>query len=474
MSSPLSPTMSAVVIEQDGSAQRKPSVNTVAAVERVPVEVWHKILRIAISCPLIPRDDDNYFQRRDVENFGCAKIYQYVKAEQIRMKLRLVCHSWDAFLNEYSDRLVHLSSVIPGGHWPPVKSWDRVIRLVGPKSLTCKCVDLCPLTERMKQSIHRRRDDAPSANGSIEDRIRGEYLPMIGNHCRVIIWPYTWKNDLLDRERFGSVTMLIEELKDPMIQLPIISATYPGLTHLNVTLRSQFDPLLILHLPRLTSLTLCVKNTGLAIFEGPAIVGRWLLPKLRHMAFVGPFPEEAIYYLLDQVGLNVTEFHSQDESPEWIRKLSRIWSLLPSVSIFGASCLQILSVIPPVEPHNRPINLIMHFSAGQTHFMPEEASLILFQQDWASSIVGAVTIDIAWNEWISNFTRSSWWFSASALSAQIRMFDVLNGMGNGLRDSEGVPFGSTIKAQLSAAVEQLRHSPGLGMDPMVCTLSVAC
>jgi hypothetical protein len=463
--------MSGVVIEGNGSAQRKPTTNTAVAVESVPVEVWHKVLRITISCPLIPREDDDYFQRRDVADFGCAKIYQYVKSEQIRTKLRLVCRSWDAFLSEHSDRLVHLSSVMPGGHWPPVKKWDRVIKLVGPRSLTCKCV-ICPLTGHFRQSMYRRWDGASAGNGSIEDQIRGEYLPLISSRCRVIIMPYIWKNDLLDSERFGSVTMLTEELKDPTTQLPIISATYHRLTHLDVTLLSPFNLSLGLHLPRLTTLTVCVRNPGLVGAEEPAIVGRWILPKLRHLTFAGPFPEAAIYSLLNQVGLNVTEFHLQDETlTSDVMALSRIWSFLPSVSLFGAFCLRLLSLSPPVDRHNRPINLILHFDEGQRYCMPETTSLTLFQQHWVSLIAGPVIIDISWREWIgisAGFPQ----FSASALSAQIRLFDLLDGMGcGGLCDREGVLFGLTIKEQLSAIVEKLRHSTGLGRDPMVCSLS---
>jgi len=82
-----------------GSSHSKPR-RFVPAVERMPTELWQSILLSAIESPLLPRTGDDFVDGLMVFSSGCQSQYHYRKVEIVRTRLRLVCRSWNAFLQD--------------------------------------------------------------------------------------------------------------------------------------------------------------------------------------------------------------------------------------------------------------------------------------------------------------------------------------------------------------------------------------
>ena len=143
-----------LTLDEEQTAERQMAIG-LSASERIPVEIWHRILRLAIACALVPREDDNFFQRRAVTELGCAKIFEYIKSERTRANLRLVCRSWDKFLERYSDRLVCHSWVFSDA-WPLITKWEQV---VSPEDIKCKCHGGCPLSQSIRERIGGTKED---------------------------------------------------------------------------------------------------------------------------------------------------------------------------------------------------------------------------------------------------------------------------------------------------------------------------
>jgi hypothetical protein len=309
-----------------------------SATERVPVEIWQKILSIAISCALLPRDDDDFFQRRRVDSVGCSKIVEYVNSEKVRTNLRPVCRSWDAFLDLHSDRLVFLSWRVSSGHWPPVKNWEHVVRIVGPNFILCSCKSQCPAAR-----VRTPQWKTLPSNIELHEQIRG-CLRLLGNRCEAIIVSSPFTGDLVDPERFGSVKMFIGDPFDSRT----IPTTYRCLTHLRIIVTSICHPSFCLHLPQLTTLTVSFSSNFSKHPTNPADIGHWDLPILRCITLIAFPKEESVYYLLQQVRRRITECHIIPVGGTSAPVSNSIWRYLPELRILGVSFEQLVALRPPL------------------------------------------------------------------------------------------------------------------------------
>ncbi|PVG00653.1 hypothetical protein CPB86DRAFT_664198, partial [Serendipita vermifera] len=77
---------------------------------QAPIEIWHKILKYAISVPL-------FFDPNPSEVYGIDSItdyyyeFSYWESERIRCSLRTVCKGWDSFLARFAHRYVKMTDV---------------------------------------------------------------------------------------------------------------------------------------------------------------------------------------------------------------------------------------------------------------------------------------------------------------------------------------------------------------------------
>lgn len=283
-----------------------PDNGWVHSANRLPVEVWHKILRIAISFPLLPRDDDDLLECEQIARFNCETVANYKASETVRTQLRLVCRSWDHFLEEFSDRLVHLNTAAPDGHWPPVKRWNRVVRIEGIHSLSCNCTPTpCwPCFTDYLDSSTWDLDIAPRIH-----KVRTEYLPLLGNECNAISYPYTWSDQLLDPVRFSCVTFLtrVGDNRSGIPTSAVISDVYRGLTYLETSIITLHDPSNIFRLPHLRYLSISISTIESTASSVP--IGQWDLPVLRYLILTLPrYMVEGtldVQLLVDQIGLPV-------------------------------------------------------------------------------------------------------------------------------------------------------------------------
>lgn len=97
------------------------------ASQRVSVEIWQKILRYAISCPV-------FFEKDPIEAWGYQEFINwfyehnvYWAAERDRNALRRVCYAWNDYLIQFNHRYIDLEDV-QRGH-VPVSAISRAIRL---------------------------------------------------------------------------------------------------------------------------------------------------------------------------------------------------------------------------------------------------------------------------------------------------------------------------------------------------------
>ncbi|PVG00651.1 hypothetical protein CPB86DRAFT_754532, partial [Serendipita vermifera] len=77
---------------------------------QAPVEIWHKILKYAISVPLF--FDSDPAEMSDIDSIvDYSWESSYWQSERDRHSLRTVCKAWDAFLKPYAHQFIDMMDV---------------------------------------------------------------------------------------------------------------------------------------------------------------------------------------------------------------------------------------------------------------------------------------------------------------------------------------------------------------------------
>ena len=461
-------------LQRDKPPDVPPLPRRFRAVDKVPVEMWHRILCLAIACALLPREDDTYFHHHAIRDLDCVMVAEYKHAERTRTILRLVCRRWNQILEVYSDRLVQLTPDSPTGHWPPVKRWDRVVRLQGPHNIFCGCEKPCwPPFDRKGDALMSDKFSLPlSAN--LQTEIRESILPQLGNRCKAVLWAGAWEDDLVDPERFGGLLMFSQTFRDAehaANQSPVISRVYTQLTHLEFWIPSLHNPPFNLTLPLLHTLRIFTqKRDGTleqADTSGTIDVGQWSLPRLRCMSvwMVAWTHAEvrAFNLLLEQVGQGLTELYmcdmtesSSDGQPVFSEST---WSWLPALRIMGTNLKQVSLMTAPGNHGRAPINLLIDPETNLIDHVPPDELLAAIRRNWALSPTGEVVINEPWDAMVRAIEDGEPWIGEGISDSELEILDVLHAIGSGLRDSEGVPFSEDVRRRLRRALETQRQNP---------------
>ncbi|KIM24603.1 hypothetical protein M408DRAFT_10895 [Serendipita vermifera MAFF 305830] len=417
------------------------------AADQIPVEIWHKILSIAISYPLLPRDDDSYFEYQKVTLFNCETIAMYKACERVRTKLRLVCRSWDQFLDQHSDRLVHLNTATSTGHWPPVKRWNRIVRIEGINDINCECrVPTCwPCFIDYNEPSTWGLSAAPYSEYVVEN-VKKKHLPLLGSRCQAISHPSIWSGTLLDSVRLNGVTYLawVGDLGSLSPSSMKISQAYPNLTHLKISISPLYDPSHNFNLPRLRLLSILISHNEPPSPSGQ--IGYWQLPSLRCLVIVSPrllggdVPLD-ITPLISRIGQPVEEFFfreyiSRFEAQQPIPS-STIWTAMPSLKLLGATPAQLSSLTGPGV--KRSVDFAIEIAELFSENCARDDRMNKIHLDSLREFCGRILLDKSWHE-VSKWLARNAPLCAGSIYSSVEVFDKLNALGYGLCDCRYVSF----------------------------------
>ena len=99
-----------------------------SATTRVPVEIWWRILKFAISIPLFL--DSGSIEPFDADGDTIHQYYwelPYWSTERHRNSFRRVCTSWNEYLRPFNHRYIRFTDIIHGT--VPMNAFPRAIRL---------------------------------------------------------------------------------------------------------------------------------------------------------------------------------------------------------------------------------------------------------------------------------------------------------------------------------------------------------
>ncbi|KIM24604.1 hypothetical protein M408DRAFT_231550 [Serendipita vermifera MAFF 305830] len=422
--------------------------------KQIPVEIWHKILSIAISYPLLPREDDGYFEYQQIILFNCETIAMYKASERVRSKLRLVCRSWDHFLDQHSDRLVNLNTMVPNGYWPPVKRWDRVVRIEGADGIICNCgIPPCwPYKEPLTQWL----PDVPPSGDlvNMSDELRKKFLPLIGNHCRAILRSFIWRDQLVDPDGVIFLSGINDSGRYDLSSTEI-SQKYPKLTHLEITTSALYEPSHHFLLPRLRLLSISVSNHEDEPPFPSIQTGYWHLPLLRCLILSIPrlLNREVrldLSPLIDSIGGSVKEFFVRETNLhlefQQITFSKEIWRSMPDLQLLGAGIELLSSMKMPVVGHSLDFCFEFHelFSTSAIPLHIDKSSLEFLQ-----GICERVFIDKPWREILKWFASEAPWM-LNGIHSSVELLDQLDALGVGLYDCRSIRYDEDIRFRVCA------------------------
>ena len=445
-------------------ARHDPRALKKSVLDQIPVEIWHTILSFAISCILFPypSDSDRYQRGRDIAAFECRKVADYKVSETIRTKLRLVCRSWDSFLKEHSDRLVHLNRRWPGGYWPPIKRWDRVVRIEN--SIQYWCDSDCRTPGRCWADA---RETTPPILSSGEDTtIKEKCLPLVGSRCRTILLPGHYRESIVHLRQNNSVTMIQETadtIEESTLQSLEFSSAYRSLTHLLMQISYLDNPSFHLDLPELTSLELEIgqkKPNPLAGTSGSLRIGHWALPKLRHLHIWPRFTSQGeintLHQLLQRIGQNVLDFTMDGRFTNKPKSLvpCEFWDWMPRLKHFQTDLVLVGWIGMPLKDIGCDFTIEVGYgicwdSGG--------SSLADLREKWASgrSRFGKMCITQSWDQLEDTIVLN---IDDGELTDanEVEIFDILHQGVSGLEDTNGQMFSSFIMSKLDDRASQRR------------------
>ncbi|KIM25751.1 hypothetical protein M408DRAFT_203589 [Serendipita vermifera MAFF 305830] len=434
--------------------------------ERTPTEIWQRILRLAISCSLLPLHGDyDHVQIRTISEVTCSLFLEYKQSERTRTNLRLVCASWNEFLEQYSDRFVRLTPYVPDGYWPPVKRWDRVIRLEGPAGHTCKkrcwpAFSMMSLWATQGPDVEERK--------KTETLIRDKHLPLLGHRCKAIISPGPWKRDL---ESLDHIVLLNDDAivaSDPAVYLSTLSTKYTNLQHLQIYLPTLIVPGAHIEFPLLDTLSVTLATHIDFPLPNPLLPshgGLWDLPKLRYLEFDSTDTRicdiNMFRLFLTQVGRTITHFHLGKYLLERRDVTNTLFSdnfydSVPSLAYLGVG-MHDLSQLPRLSDdyYSPPITIFLNIYRMWWWEGPPRELAKHLPKRWPPGRLGEVRLEVTWEEFRDriHYHGASRQYSTSLMrrsfwSGDIEILDVLHITGQGLMDRAGFPFDASIRESI--------------------------
>ena len=404
---------------------------------------------------MFPPHDDLHKHRHNIPTFDCLQVYVYKRSERIRTRLRLVCRSWDVFLEEYSDRFVHLNQWAPNGYWPPIKRWDHVVRLQGPVGHKCYCG-----SDEKEPCWPVDRGDSPTLSQQSNTGDVEPLLLLLSNRCKEIILPGFWRDKHFDLGKMNSVTVVQEKantVEESSHQSRQITGAYRHLTHLSMRFPFLQNPTFHLDLPSLISLKLEIFSTGNSSQSRPpnsSGIGHWVLPSLRYLHVLSECIEEddvnALHQFLKHLGKSIVEL---EISMKYTRVLGTglltcdWWDWLPQLRLFK-TCLDI-ALCMNMPSQNVGCEIVLD-GVSFVGWQSRDYSMDDIRARWKSgrSWLGRISIDISWHILKKLVESSNRHFAGSIDESVLEVLDILHGSTSGLEDEGGNVFSPTIVSEL--------------------------
>jgi hypothetical protein len=292
------------------------------AYERVPVEIWLRILQHAVASPLLPFREDGSLSPHLLDNLflfdeHCETFNMYRDQIQATVeRLRLVCQSWAKFLRSNVSE-VALSD--QSNHWYPSKQMPRQAKRLG----FC-WLEWCPCDrgDCKYYAIY------PKESGRIpyywgEEPFQPYHIlfPNI-RIIRITDFCLVYPRDLEGLRHL--IAPSVNTGRAPSFPLSEISEKLPRLTHLNLGLKDVdaqflFEPF---NHPRLQYFSLSFHHSAdQPEDDTPALAKTWILPELKTLIIDGPVSgqlDESVWELVLQyarqlIGLSLT-YHTDAHS----------------------------------------------------------------------------------------------------------------------------------------------------------------
>ncbi|PVG00654.1 hypothetical protein CPB86DRAFT_782487 [Serendipita vermifera] len=296
---------------------------------QTPVEIWHKILRYAISVPL-------FFDVNPAETYGVDSISNYYyelaywDSERTRYSLRAVCKGWDAFLRRYNHRYVRLADVFH--ERIPVSVLPLAIRLYIEPDSMCECKQYCKIRQRLSGEPFWI---------TLKNRMMAvleRATALVDENQRPLVWNLEILNGQLTRsgkdfellkQRAPRLASLIGKAGHDLSTVNSLSDTLYTFTTDGDWGIDEPVPSDILSLSNLTTLYLCLISMNLPVQE-------WSLPSLRHLsiyyygAVLNRNVEQRLIGMLKVLGGNLETmyFHSDIEA---IPVSQELWKVCPNL-----------------------------------------------------------------------------------------------------------------------------------------------
>jgi hypothetical protein len=299
---------------------------------QTPVEIWHKILKYAISVPL-------FLDTNPAETLGIDSIanyyfeLEYWESEHTRYSLRAVCRGWNDFLRRYDHRYVRLEDVFH--ERIPLSAIPLAIRLnVEPDSM-CECKQYCNIDTR--QSLLKRLLGKTS---KLTNRMK--VLERAMALVDASQGPLTWNLEILD----GQVTNDGKGFDLLKQRAPRLASVIGNAGHHLSTVSSLSDALLtftlsdhcgledpnfsdILNFSNLTTLRLSLISVDL-------LIEKWSLPSLRHLGvhYYGAYrnrdSQRSLIDILQVLGGNLETMYFHNNIEENLAP-QELWTVCPKL-----------------------------------------------------------------------------------------------------------------------------------------------
>jgi hypothetical protein len=391
-----------------------------------PVEIWHKILKYAISVPL-------FFDPDPTETYGIDSIakysneFPYRESERIRYSLRTVCKGWDAFLRQYAHRYVKLTDIyhnrIPNSVLP------LAIRFEITPDTDCKCL-LClqnhgELGVKMLEQLEKAINLANDIYG-LDQQWNIEILEgCLMRRGRVL---HLFKN------RVPRLAALVR-IFGPTLALDTLSSNIRVLIN-----EDSFEfPKLSLRLPNLTTLYL---QKGLIDFSAKD----WALPSLKHFtieAFVDSFgrtirERDNLLEILEALGRNLETLHFRSIMRP-IPVPEKLWTVCPK--LLRVQMPYKWSDVPPKAHPVHCFRISMEYLAQEIGYRDIREYLPKLSNDDVSKCDFEARLDVPWS-------KVTFFSDASTVQVMLFILDEYASCGVELKDYEGTSFQNFIVSVL--------------------------
>ncbi|KAG8811485.1 hypothetical protein FRB91_002737 [Serendipita sp. 411] len=368
----------------------------------IPVELWMTIFESLMRTWLIPHPDFDVIDSIRFLQSGCSFISEYFRIERVKTNLRLVCKQWNAILSVTTIGLAIEIDRDPTS----IPNYARIADRLHMVDELCPCRfgrsrEKCE-TQRLLERQQRAVEENFGNTAPVQRDFRTRVL------CTDSLSPERLKG-FLESDPPLQALSITPHAFITSVKLHC-SAVLQRVTHLCL----EYEPnttgqIVHLSIPNLVTLDYAVYTATYRpyIFNGPAIIGSWSLPKLktlilRHVAISGKLPPSFNDFILSHKSTLVELIiycNTVDHVGYEVNGLLELVPDLPNLEIFGMDAQSLLREPPDMgvgyHTDRQRILLLDRFSFIELENDPEDRikqgfetlfkNMCLFVQIWLCS-----------------------------------------------------------------------------------------